>query len=414
MQPVFSLAKPVEDIARTSMYLSPHVSRPIACYKLYDIIYAMKKASIDNPFLLAGYESPEYFCDRERELGEMLEAVGNGRNMTLLSPRRMGKTGLIHHLFHTLRREGKWTPIYVDIFTARNLADFARRLAVAVIGSMDSKLDKALSAATGFFRSFRPTVSIDPLTGAPSYSFTLEPSRVEATLKECFDYLGARGRRSVVAIDEFQQVAEFPEKGTEALLRSYVQFLPQTRFIFAGSKRHMRAEMFSAPNRPFFNSTQTMPLGPIDSGKYLAFARRHLKKAGVALEADVFGRVFDAFDGRTWNVQAVLNRFYARRSARMEDFEEALDWLVENGSYYYGTLIESLPDGAVRLLRAIAAEGRVSEPTAGGFMARHALRASASVRLSLKKLIGLGLVCRDAGGYAIEDRMFSLWLARQG
>ena len=90
-----------------------------------------KNTSPDNPFLLSGYVSPEYFCDRARETSDLLEAVENGRNVTLLSPRRMGKTGLVQHLFHALRREGKWTPIYVDVFAARDLSDFARRLASA-------------------------------------------------------------------------------------------------------------------------------------------------------------------------------------------------------------------------------------------------------------------------------------------
>ena len=32
-------------------------------------------------------------------------------------------------------------------------------------------------------------------------------------------------KRIYIAIDEFQQIAEYPEDGTEALLRSYIQFL---------------------------------------------------------------------------------------------------------------------------------------------------------------------------------------------
>lgn len=157
-----------------------------------------------------------------------------------------------------------------------------------------------------------------------------------------------------------------------------------------------------------------MQLGPIDSGEYFAFARRHMEKAGIAFGEDVFARLYNAFDGITWNVQAVLNRLFARRSAGMEDLDEAVEWLLQTGAYYYGTLLENLPGWSVRLLKAFAAEGRVREPTAGYFMARHGLRASASVRLSLKKLIGLGLVCHDGGAYAIEDRLFSIWLARQG
>ena len=78
----------------------------------------MKKQGQENPFVIYGYCSPEYFCDREQETHDLIDAVSNGRNVTLLSPRRMGKTGLIQNAFHRLRAEGVWTPIYVDVFAA--------------------------------------------------------------------------------------------------------------------------------------------------------------------------------------------------------------------------------------------------------------------------------------------------------
>ena len=49
----------------------------------------------NNPFLIAGYHSPAYFCDREVETTAILDALHNGRNVTLIAPRRMGKTGLM-------------------------------------------------------------------------------------------------------------------------------------------------------------------------------------------------------------------------------------------------------------------------------------------------------------------------------
>ena len=138
----------------------------------------MKKTAIDNPFVLCGYDSPEYFCDRVQETKDLIDAVENGRNVTLLAPRRMGKTGLVQNAFWELRRRGGWKTAYVDVFAAQNLADFARRLGAAVIGTMDTSFEKALKAATRFFRSFRPVVSVDPVTGAQSYSFTLDPQNV--------------------------------------------------------------------------------------------------------------------------------------------------------------------------------------------------------------------------------------------
>ena len=44
-----------------------------------------------NPFVSQGYISPEYFCDRQQETDLMLNHFKNGRNITLVSPRRIGK-----------------------------------------------------------------------------------------------------------------------------------------------------------------------------------------------------------------------------------------------------------------------------------------------------------------------------------
>ena len=53
-----------------------------------------------NPFLITGYQGPDYFCDREKETASLMSALKNGRNITLISPRRMGKTGLIKNVFY--------------------------------------------------------------------------------------------------------------------------------------------------------------------------------------------------------------------------------------------------------------------------------------------------------------------------
>lgn len=363
-----------------------------------------------NPFVIYGYGGPELFCDRRAETEKLVDAIENGRNVTLLAERRIGKTGLIKHLFDLLDREGRMASVYVDIFSTSNLVEFTSCLASAVIGSMDSQLDKAIVAATRFFKSFRPAVAVDSVTGSPTFSFGLEPRNVEATLKECFEYLKGRGD-CVVAIDEFQQIAAYPEKGTEALLRSYVQFLPNVRFIFAGSRHHMMAEMFSSAKRPFFNSTQTLPLDRIDEQVYFEFA--HNKMSPVAdLPREVFGRVYSMFDGITWYVQTIMNRFYARRSATMTDVISVIDELLQEKSWEYAAILKSLPAGAARLIKAVAKDGIAKSVTGGRFIESHSLKGASSVHLSLNKLLEDELLYETDAGFVVYDRLFGMWLSR--
>lgn len=367
------------------------------------------RMKLANPFVITGYSGPEYFCDRIREVEKLRRAVENGRNVTLLAARRMGKTGLIHHFFNHLAESLRIPTVYVDIFATQNLAEFTKRFASAVIGSMDSRMDRALTAASRFFKSFRPSVEIDPVTGQQSYSFGLQPLQIETTLKECFDYLAQKGP-CVVAIDEFQQIAEYPECGTEALLRSYVQFLPSTRFIFAGSRHHLMTEMFSSAKRPFYNSTQTVPLDRLDRGLYRAFCVRQMESVGVKMEDRVFDRVADGFDGITWYVQTVMNRLCERKSATEKDVGLVISELLDEKSWEYAALLKSLPRASGRLLKAIARARCVREPTGETFLLNYSPGSPSTIHQALKKMLDDEILYEEESGYVVYDRLFGQWL----
>jgi hypothetical protein len=48
-------------------------------------------AVINNPFIVGGYLSPHYFCDREMETEQLIRNITNGRNVVIISVRRMEK-----------------------------------------------------------------------------------------------------------------------------------------------------------------------------------------------------------------------------------------------------------------------------------------------------------------------------------
>lgn len=62
---------------------------------------------LKNPFVYEGYEGPDYFCDRTEETEKLIANWQNGRNVTLVSPRKIGKTGLIKHAFNRIKETEK-------------------------------------------------------------------------------------------------------------------------------------------------------------------------------------------------------------------------------------------------------------------------------------------------------------------
>ncbi len=372
--------------------------------------------SPDNPFLITGYAGQEYFCDRETETAKVIGALGNGRNVTLTSPRRMGKTGLILHVFDTIKRQDKSAVcVYMDIFPTLNLRDFTLLFGKTLLGALDSRTDSAKRQIVEFFRNLRPVFSLDPSNLSPTVSLDLQESKTELGLKEIFDYLANAGRRVYVAIDEFQQITEYPEKGVEALLRSYIQFQTNARFIFAGSKKHLMEAMFSSANRPFYQSTQKIVLRTIPLESYSSFAERLFARGGKQMAEGVFEYVYELMSGHTWYVQDLMNMLYSlpQKTVTKEDVHRVVNDVIEEESSTYKTYCELVSKGQLRLLYAIARAGKVTKPYDAEFMRLNNLTAPSSVRQALAVLVEKGLVLKeDDDSYVIYDRFFSLWLRR--
>ena len=368
-----------------------------------------------NPFVSQGYISPEYFCDRERETELMLSHFANGRNITLVSPRRIGKTGLIKNLFYHIEGQDKNAIcLYLDIYATKNLQDFTEMFGSVVFNGFARKEKSFMQKAATLLGSLRPVFSTDPYTGMPKMMITVDPSRSQLTIQQIFDLLSQSRREIFIAIDEFQQIANYPESGTEAMLRSHIQFATNVHFIFAGSKYRLMAEMFGSPQRPFFQSTEMMDLQPLDKDVYYAFANRFFEKKRGSLDRDTFMELYDRFEGHTWYIQSVLNRLYdsCLHVRGIKEVNRETVNLVESRSPQYESLAQFLSSNQFNLLKAIAIEGIVKEPTGARFIREHNMASASIVQSALRALVEKEIAYRTPRGYIVYDRFMSIWLAR--
>lgn len=370
---------------------------------------------LNNPFVVYGYKGPEYFCDREKETDKIISTLHGERNVTLVAPRRMGKTGLIHHVFNRIENQNKDIKcFYIDIYATKNLEHLVKLLAQEIIGRLDTVSQSALRQVQTFFSSFRPTVTIDEMTGIPTFSLDIQPSEGKASLKRIFEYMKDSGKRCYIAIDEFQQVLYYPEEGTEALIRSYIQFLPNVYFIFSGSRRHMMEEMFLSANRPFFQSSMVMSLQSIDKEKYLSFANNMLSRDSRKIDNGTFDYIYSESQGITWYIQAILHGIYEHREEEINKdlVDTVINELIEEQATSYQNYLSWLTDNQQQLLRAIAEEGLVSSPLSRKFIKAHNLPATSSIKTALNALADKQLVSRTPQGYSVSDIFFEKWLRR--
>ncbi len=369
-----------------------------------------------NPFVTSGYEGPEYFCDREEETAKLIRQLTNGNNVVLMSPRRMGKTGLLYHAFQQEEIRTEYHTFIIDIYSTKNKNDMVAEMGKVILNTLQSKSKKAFDKFVRIATSLRPGVSFDPL-GNPTWNVEVgNIQNADNTLDQIFDYIKQSGQPCLIAIDEFQQIAHYPEKNVEAILRTYIQHCSNANFVFSGSERHLLAEMFSSPSRPFYASTSTLNLERINPLKYDEFAKTHFEKSGKHFAEDVVEAICDRFEGITWYVQKVLNYLFADTASGetcgMDMIDVAVNEIVKDNGMIYADLLYQLTAKQKELLVSINKEGKVKAITGSKFIKKHHLTAASSVQTTVRSLIDKQLVTSHLGIYEVYDKFFGIWLSR--
>ncbi len=372
----------------------------------------MKQA---NPFVIEGYVSPEYFCDRKAETTVLMQHIINGRNVALIAPRRMGKSGLIQNCFHQKPISDAYYLFYVDIYETKNLSEFVYELGKCVLNTLKPFGRKVWEGFINVLQSLRTAVTFD-INGNPEWSVSLgDIVQPDMLLDEIFDYLAKASRPCLIAIDEFQVIASYPEKTVEAALRKRIQNCHNARFIYSGSKRHMMAEMFASSARPFYNSCSIMGLEPIDREIYFNFAKEKLRLTNKDITQEAFWHLYDEFGGVTWYIQYVLNMLYALpyvSALTAKDIDETVGLIISQQNFAYKALIYQLPTKQKQLLLAIARENKITGIMSKDFLRRHSLTAS-MVQGALKGLLDRDFITFDNGVYQLSDTFLMKWLQRE-
>lgn len=368
---------------------------------------------LNNPFVVYGYKGARYFCDREKETEKIIKGLTNERNIALIAPRRIGKTGLVHHVFSHIRdREPDVVCIYFDILSTKTLEQFVQLMARNVIGRLDTPTQAAFKKVHDFFSAFRPTMTFDNTTGMPTFSLDIAKNEEEQSLHRIFEYLKLSEKRCYIAIDEFQQITQYAEADTEALLRSFIQFVPNVYFIFSGSRQHMMSDMFLSPERPLYQGAQVVAIKEIDEDVYYDFANSLFMHRGQQLPVEVFHYLYEKVDGQTWYVQATLNRVYSNQSGLIttQDVDEAVQELIDEEEVAFENYYSSLTMNQAALLTAIACERRVKSPMAQAFISKYNLPALSSIKLALESLSAGQMIYLYRDNYVVYDRFFGMWL----
>lgn len=369
-----------------------------------------------NPFIISGYHSPEYFCDRQEESQWLLEQFENERNVVLYSWRRIGKTALIKHLFYYLEQNKKAETIFVDLLGSINVSEANSRIAQAIVsrfGNVQKGLGAGLVALLG---SVGASIGLDPYNGTPKISFKLLPSEsVPVSLAVMGDFLSKRKKPIIICIDEFQQVINYQETNAEAIFRQWSQQFPMVRFIFAGSHRQMMISMFSEKSRPFYRSVQMKVLDKLDEETYAKFIQHFFKKSGKQINKPLIDKVFAWTRLQTYYVQLICNKLFAKK-APYDDvlLEEIFTEILQQEIPLFASYQKLLTQFQWKLLIAVAKEENLINPLAKDFISKYALGSASSVSTALKSLVNKEFIIFNEDYYTMHDTLLMRWLQQLG
>lgn len=374
---------------------------------------------MDNPFYITGTIPEAYFCDRERETEWLLRTLRNKAHILLTSPRRMGKTQLIRHIYAQADIKDHYYTFYTDIFPTTSLHEMVLLLSKEIYRVLVSREKSALDHFLAALHSLSGSFGYDPATGRPSFDVKLgDIHSPELTLEEIFSHLENAGKPCIFAIDEFQQISQYPEKNVEALLRTYIQQCNNCIFIYAGSNRHILENMFQSAAKPFYNSAEQMYLGPISRESYTNFTLRMFKENCREISLEAAQWAYDTFEGHTYFVHNLLHHCFSRaetgKMLQPEDVRLVLEDILEEKSHSYASIMNLLNYQQKEVLIAIAKERNASKVTSVAFVKTHALTSPSSVQYATSALLDKQLITYENIGrsktYSITDRFFREWI----
>jgi hypothetical protein len=268
-------------------------------------------------------------------------------------------------------------------------------------------LNKFLTA----LRSLAGSFGYDPIASTPIFDVKLGDIRTpELTLEEIFNYLEHADKPCVFAIDEFQQIAYYPEKNVEATLRTHIQKMSNCMFIYAGSNRHILEKMCA----------EQIYLDCISKDVYTGFAEEQFAKAGRTIAPEAASHTYDLFEGHTYYVHNVLHNAFAYidsdKVIDIEDIDKTLSDILEEKGRTFASVMNQLNYQQKETLVAIAKEGKATGVTSVAFVKKHTLKSPSSVQYAIKTLLEKQLLTyhneERTKVYRVSDRFMEMWICR--
>ncbi len=396
-----------------------HISNKFLILRKNNVM-GIKHIKEQNPFYTSIRITDEYFCDREKETENIISKLKNGTNIVLKSPRRIGKSSLIMHVFQQDEIARNYNTLFVDVLGTKNLDEFIGAFKNAFLEAPFARTSRGRKQVTDLLQRLYLQVGFSPAGTLENARVGLSlPQAQTMTLTEMFSFLEKTSKPNIVVFDEFQKISQY-DADAAAVLRSQIQRMNNTRFIFSGSSRHMLDRMFEYPSEPFYRSAGSMDLGPIPADIYVAFCEKMFLKGKRTVEPEAARLAYELLSANTFDMQSLMKETFALTpkggTATVGTVTEALDVILNEKDQDFRETLDRVSNKKTRrLLFCIANEGVARSLTSSRMIKGYNLDNASSVQFGLKTLTSdNGQLVERIGtdGYRLTNRYLELWYAR--
>ena len=370
-----------------------------------------------NPFYLKEIPVDAPFCDREKELADLISYARSNSNVVLFSPRRYGKTSLTRRVQDSLKSGGTLTA-YCDLFGVTSVEEIAGRITKSIY-TITQKNESMFQKAINFMTSFRPVLSPSPEGGVSisvQTAFKTDGLRIlEDTMESLERFVHDLALPVHVAFDEFQEIAEVGNSiGIEGILRQYIQKI-QCSFFFIGSRRRILLDIFNDRKRPFFQSALNYELKPLPDEDLILFITSQFKRGGKHIDEENASKICHLVSNHPYYMQKFCFFLYEKidKKVTQKDILETNAVVIESERVVFESILQGLTTKQISMLSALA-----REPTAKvystSYMAQHNLGSTGGIQQSLDMLSKQDLVEKNytTRVWSVVDPILKNWLIK--
>lgn len=385
-------------------------------------IFAKKIEAMANenevPFVFGVRVEGDTFTDRKEETKRLKMNFLYGVNTILISPRRMGKTSLVEKVSSMVECESLKIA-KIDAFGCRSENDFINAFATAVVRATSTKWEEWIENAKTFLSRFIPKISIgqDPIS---DFSIALEYNKSNTVTEDILQLPETiathKGIKIVICIDEFQQIADFPDSLTfQKKLRSIWQLQRNVSYCLYGSKKHMMETMFQSQSHPFYRFGDIFYLNKIAESDWVEFICNRFKVTGKEISPELATEICSVTDRYSSYVQQLSWLVWLRTTFRAtkEDVEYGIDHMLDACEPLFIQQTESLSSYQMNFLRALT-DGVTTGFTRSEVLNNYQLGTAANISRLKKALTEKDLIALTAPKkLQISDPILALWLKRR-